>query len=229
VAVVVTPEGRQQDADRSFDTRGSAEWARESGVGDDVLVLQPGRVTALIGPPGSGLTRLALALLGKARVTGPVAYLDVRGWLCPSAAWESGIGIDQLVVARCSDPVRWAKTAATLIEGVGAVYAEVPREIKDAQLRKLSALVRSRKTPLVLRPLGDLPGGVAYLTLEAREVTWEGTDRGHGRLNSRRIVCEASGKAVRGMPRLVELEDHGADALHLVSGLDVTPSRRAAG
>jgi RecA/RadA recombinase len=117
---------------------------RESDAVDDILVLRPGRVTALVGPPGFGLTRLALALLGEAQVSGPVACLDVRGWLCPSAAWESGIGIDQLVLARCSDPVSWAKTAATLIEGVGAVYAEVPRGIKDAQLRKLGALVRSR-------------------------------------------------------------------------------------
>jgi hypothetical protein len=201
-----------------------------SDGGEDLLVLQPGRVTGLIGSAGFGLTRLALSLLAEARVNGPIAYLDVRGWFCPSAAWESGIGIDQLVVARCSDPVNWAKTAATLIEGVGAVYAEVPKGIKDAQLRKLGALVRSRKTPLVLRPLsGDLPSGVAHLTLEAREVIWEGTDRGHGRLSSRRIVCEASGKAVRGMTQLVELEDHGANALHLVSGLATAPSRRAVG
>jgi hypothetical protein len=201
-----------------------------SDGGEDLLVLQPGRVTGLIGSAGFGLTRLALSLLAEARVNGPIAYLDVRGWFCPSAAWESGIGIDQLVVARCSDPVNWAKTAATLIEGVGAVYAEVTKGIKDAQLRKLGALVRSRKTPLVLRPLsGDLPSGVAHLTLKAREVIWEGTDRGHGRLSSRRIVCEASGKAVRGMTQLVELEDHGANALHLVSGLATAPSRRAVG
>lgn len=196
----------------------------------DFAFLQPGRITGLIGAPGFGLTRLALSLLASARVSGPITCLDVRGWLSPQAAWESGIGVDQLVVARCEDPVRWARTVATLVAGVGALYAEVPKGVKVVQLRKLGALVRTQKTPVVLRPLaGDLPSGVAHLTLVAREVVWDGTDRGHGRLTKRRLVCEASGKAMRGMSRLIELEDHGADALHLVSGLAATSSRRAVG
>jgi hypothetical protein len=67
------------------------------------------------------------------------------------------------------------------------------------------------------------------LRLEARQVLWEGTDRGHGRLTSRKLVFEASGKAMRGMTRLIEVEDDGANALRLVSGLAVTPAGRATG
>ena len=169
-------------------------------------------------------------MLARTRAKGPLVVLDVRGWLSPSAAWEVGIASEQLVVARCADPVRWARTAAALLDGVGALYAEVPPGIKEAQLRKLSALVRSRKTPVVLRPVsGELPGGVAHLKLSAREVQWEGTNRGHGRLGIRRLVFEATGKTVRGMTRLVEMEDDGAAAVRVVSGLAIASTRRAAG
>ncbi len=196
----------------------------------DVLSLQPGRVTGLIGHPGFGLTRMGLTMLASREQLGLVAYLDARGWLSPPAAWESGISPERLVVVRCNDPVRWGRVAAHLLEGVGAVYAEVPARTKPAQLHKLVALARNRKTPLVLRPVqGDLPNGLAHLRLEARQVLWEGTDRGHGRLTSRKLVFEASGKAMRGMTRLIEVEDDGANALRLVSGLAVTPAGRATG
>lgn len=199
-------------------------------VANDLLTLQPGRVTGLIGHPGFGLTRLGLMMLASREKLGPVAYLDVRGWLSPPAAWESGVSPERLVVVRCSDSVRWGRVAAHLLEGVGAVYAEVPPRVKPDQLHKLVALARNRKTPLVLRPVqGDLPIGLAHLRLEARRVLWEGTDQGHGRLTSRRLVFEASGKAMRGMTRLIEVEDDGTNTLRLVSGLAVAPAGRATG
>ena len=197
---------------------------------NDLLTLQPGRVTGLVGHPGFGLTRLGLTMLASREQLGTVAYLDVRGWLSPPAAWEAGVSPERLVVVRCDDPVRWGRVASHLLEGVGAVYAEVPTRIKPAQLHKLVALARSRKTPLVLRPLqGDLPSGMAHLRLEARRVIWEGTDRGHGRLTSRKLVFAASGKAMRGMTRLIEVEDDGTNAMRLVPGLAAAPSGRATG
>ena len=196
----------------------------------DVLTLEPGRVTGLIGHPGFGLTRIGLTMLARRSAPGPVVYLDARGWLCPPAAWEVGIAPERLVVVRCSDPVRWARVAATLLEGIPGLYAEVPRGVKDAQLRKLAALARTRQVPVVLRPVrGELPPGIAHLRLEAREVQWGGPDGGHGRLQRRRLVFEASGKAMRGRSETIEVEDHGADAVRLVPRLAVAPAGRAAG
>jgi hypothetical protein len=43
------------------------------------------------------------------------------------------------------------------------------------------------------------------------------------------LMIEASGKAVQGHTVLIELEDHGTDAVRLVSGLAAASSRRAAG
>jgi hypothetical protein len=97
-------------------------------------------------------------------------------------------------------------------------------------LRKLSALARTRRTPVILRPVrGDLPMGVTYLRLEAQEVVWAGPQAGHGTLLGRRVVLKASGKAMRGIPRTIEVEDHGAHALRVVSGLAAAPVGAAAG
>ncbi len=200
-----------------------------------LLALQPGRVTGLEGPPGMGLTRLGLAMLADPARHAPVAYLDVQGWLCPAAAWEAALAPERLVVVRCADPSRWAQVAAALCEGVPAVYAEVPAGMKEPLLRRLAALARSRRTALALRPLrGALPGGLAHLRLTAQEVVWDGPDAGHGRLGRRRLVLAASGKAVGGATRLVEVEDDGTHDLRVVPRLAapaavVGTTRRAAG
>jgi len=196
----------------------------------DLLRLDPGRVASLNGEPGFGLTRFGLAMLAQHAGEGPVAYLDVRGWLSPLAAWEVGIEPDRLIIVRCTDVVRWGRAVAALLDGTRAVYAEVPGGVKEAAIRKLGALARNRRTPLVLRSLtGSLPAGIAHLVLEVKEVTWEGTEQGHGRLRLRRSVVVASGKAMRGMSRTIELEDDGSNALHLVSGVGIAEVGRAAG
>ena len=56
----------------------------------DLLTLQPGRVVGLVGSPGFGLTRLGLAMLAAPAITGPIAYLDVRGWFCSACGLGSG-------------------------------------------------------------------------------------------------------------------------------------------
>jgi len=194
------------------------------------LRLEPGRIVGLVGHPGFGLTRLGLAMLASHAGRSPIAYLDVRGWLSPVAAWELGVAPEQLVVVRCDDPVRWGRALTALLEGLGWIYAEIPRGVKDAQLRRIAGLVRSRRSSLILRPVqGDLPSGVDFLRLRAREVGWEGADGGHGRLHTRLLSFTASGKATRGMDRSIELEDDGTHALRLVSGLAVAPPGLAAG
>lgn len=167
-------------------------------------------MTGLIGFPGSGLTRLALSLLAIPARTGMVAVVDVRGWLCPVAAWEVGIDPERLVVIRCPDRATWPRVTAALIEGFPAVYAEVPAGITDADLRRLGALARSRRSALALRPVtGDLPGGVLHLRVEAEAVVWQGVDRGHGALLRRRLALRVSGKGARGITRTIEVDDEG--------------------
>ena len=196
----------------------------------DPLTLPPGRVVGLEGPPGFGLTRLGLTMMTEAARRGLVAFVDVRGWLCPPAAWELGITPERLVVVRCDDAVTWGRVVGGLLDGMQAVYAEVPPRVKEAHLRKLAAVSRSTRTPLVLRPVrGEVPGGVVHLRLSAREIVWEGADQGFGRLTRRRLVIEASGKVMQGMARIIEVEDHGTHPVRVVSGLGVAPAGRAPG
>lgn len=199
-------------------------------VGAPRIAAAPGRVLGLEGAPGFGLTRLGLALLAVPARRGPVAAIDVRGWLSPLAAWESGVPVEHLVVVRCTDRTLWPKVTAALLDGISAVYAEVPSGVPDPLLRRLGALARSRNTALVLRPVrGTLPAGLAHLRLAAGEVRWEGTEAGHGRLTRRKVLLRASGRGVGGAERFFEVDDDGSDAVRLVSGLAAAPAGRAAG
>ncbi len=192
------------------------------------LQLLPGQIASLAGPAGYGLTRLGLAML--AEHPGPVAYLDVRGWFNPTAAWEAGIDPGRLHIVRCGDILRWSRALAALLEGVDAVFAEVPGGVKDATIRKLGALARTRRTVLYLRPIkGPIPAGVVNLSLEGRSVTWDGADRGHGRITVRRSLVTASGKTMRGITRTLEMEDDGSDTVRVVSGLGIAPPGVAIG
>lgn len=198
----------------------STLYQNDFGHAKGLLTLAPGQIAGLSGIPGSGLTRIGLSLLAPYAVKGPLVYLDVRGWANPMAAWEMGIEPERLVVVRSNDIVSWGRIVATLLDGVRGVYAEVPTGLRDQVLYKLAALARTKRTPLVLRPIsGKLPGGVAHLNLEACEVLWEGTEAGHGNLTSRRTRLVASGRATRGMVQTIEVEDDGTNDLRVVPHL----------
>lgn len=212
---------------------GRTHHAHHSPLGESTdidVALAPGRIFGLIGRAGSGLTTLGISLVSDATTTEPVAVLDVRGWFCPSLAWESKIAPERLVVVRCADSAVWPKVAATLLEGFPAIYAEVPRNVPDRVLRRLGALARSRGSRAVLRAMdGDLPSGLLHLRVEGAAVHWEGAGTGHGRLRRRTVTVKASGKGTRGMERYLEMEDDGANPVRLVSGLAVAPAGRATG
>lgn len=192
------------------------------------LVLEAGKVIGLVGTPGCGLTRLGLGLLRNQ--PGWVACIDVRGWLSPLALWEAGVSADRVVVVRCPDPHRWPQVTAALVEGMQAVYAEIPSGVAAPVLRRLGALARARATPVVLRPVeGDIPAGIAHLRLEAQEVAWEGAERGRGRLRERRFTLAASGKGVGGVRHIFEMEDDGTDTVRMVSRLAAEMPERAVG
>lgn len=192
------------------------------------LALEDGKVFGLVGFPGSGLTRLGLGLLRDR--PGWVACVDVRGWLSPSALWEVGVPADRTVIVRCADVRRWPQVVATLVEGMQAVYAEVPAGVSSPMLRRIGALARARATPVVLRPVsGDIPPGLAHLRLEAQAVEWGGPHRGRGRLHQRRSVLAATGKGVGGIRQMIEVEDDGTDAVRVVPRVAAALPERAVG
>ncbi len=190
---------------------------------------EPGRTIGLLGPAGGGLTRLGLTMLAEPSQRAPVAAVDVRGWLSPLAAHQAGVDLGRLVIIRSGDRLLWSQVVAALLEGLRAVYAEVPPGVSDAHLRRLAALARSRRGALLLRPLdGRLPSGIAHLALTSEEVGWDGPAAGHGSLRGRRVLVRARGKGVGGIDRMLEVDD-GENALRVVARLVAPPAGRAAG
>lgn len=194
------------------------------------LRAEPGRTIGLLGTSGGGLTRVGLSMLVEASQRTPVAVVDVRGWISPLAAFEVGIRLERLVVVRTPDRQQWSQVVAALLEGLQAVYAEVPTGISDAHLRRLSALARARRGTLLLRPLDSrLPSGMSHLILQSERVVWDGAESGHGRLGRRNLQIRAWGKAVRGTERVLEVEDDGENAMRVVAGMVAPSAGRAAG
>ncbi|MGI9647275.1 MAG: hypothetical protein ACR2OI_02030 [Acidimicrobiia bacterium] len=192
------------------------------------LELEAGKVVGLVGAPGFGLTRLGLGLLRDQ--PGWVACVDVRGWLSPAALWEVGVSPERAVIVRCPDARRWPQVTAALVEGMRAVYAEVPSGVAAPMLRRLGALARARATPVMLRPLGgDIPAGLAHLRLEAQSVAWKGAGRGRGRLQERNFTLAVSGKGAGGIQQIIEVEDDGTNAVRVVPRLGVAMPERAVG
>ena len=179
--------------------------------------LSPGKIVGLEGPPGWGLTRLGLSLLAGPSEVGTVVVIDVRGWFSPLAAWQVGVNRHRLVVVRCSERKLWPRVTAAVLEGVAAVYAEIPAGVGENDLRRLAALTRARKAGLALRPLrGSIPPGITHMRVRGKGVDWVGPDRGHGRLNGSVLSIEVSGKSIP--LREVHLEDPHT-GLRLASGV----------
>ena len=193
------------------------------------LPVYPGRVIGLEGPTGSGLTRIGLSMLSATPASCRVV-VDARGWLCPLAAWEIGIDPDHLTVVRCGDAHQWSKVLAVLLDGVKAIYAEVPRGVGEGLLRRLGAKARARNATVILRPMaGRVPSGMAFLRLRAVRVEWDGAREGHGSLGSRTLVVEMSGKGAAGRYQVVEVEDDGARPVRVVSRLVTSQVGRSVG
>ncbi len=223
----VTARERKTAIRRDLATR--IHHPRLRGDDEGLFILAPGRAVGLNGPPGSGLTRFGLAMLVEASLQAPVVVVDTRGWISPLAAWEVGIRPERFVVVR-PDLTTWPHVVGALLDGVGAIYAEVPRGIPDAVLRRVVATARTQRVGLILRPIqGHLPAGLTHLTVEVASVEWEGAGRGHGHLRRRSLRVTASGKGASGMERMIEVEDDGTNTLRVVGGMATAAPRRSAG
>lgn len=195
---------------------------------NDGLQMEPGRIVGLLGELGSGMTRVGLSLLVEPSRVAPVVVVDHRGWFSPLAAWEVGIRPDALYVVR-SEASHWTQVMATLLGGVRAVFADVPIDVSDREFRRLAGIARRERTAVVLRSEQPLPSGVVHWSATARDLLWEGPEQGHGRIERRVMGVSVSGKAVAGIERYWEVEDHGTHPVRLVERLATPPARRAVG
>ncbi len=160
-----------------------------------------GRSFACSGPAA---TSLALALVAPAVASGSwVAAIDVPT-IGLDAANEFGIVLERVVAVRTDDLpgqqiARWPDVVAAAADGFDLLITRVPAGVSPTAARKVATRLRQRD--VVMLVLGD-PGALSCDgVLDASTAGWEGLGDGHGHLQRRQLVVEASGRRLHGRRR----------------------------
>jgi hypothetical protein len=147
---------------------------------------------------GHAATSLALALAAPAVMAGSwLATIDVPT-IGLDAASEFGIALERVVAVRAG-ATRWPDAVAAAADGFDILIARVPVDASPSTMRKV--VTRLRQRDVVMLVLGD-PGPLScdgVLTADGAE--WTGLGDGHGHLQHRRLVVEASGRRLHGRRR----------------------------
>jgi hypothetical protein len=156
---------------------------------------------------GTAATSLALALAAPAVAAGSwLATIDVPT-IGLDAASEFGIALERVVAVRTGDAAksgtplaaRWPDVVAAAADGFDLLITRVPGDASPAAIRKVATRVRQRN--VVMLVLGD-PGPLSCDgVLDADAARWMGLGDGHGHLQRRQLVVEASGRRVHGRRR----------------------------
>ena len=152
----------------------------------------------------SGSSSLVLALLAKVS--------QQQGWCAEvgspligsAAAVEIGVVLERFVrVAEPGD--QWPSVVASLLEAFQVVVVHPPAQVRDADMRRLTARARERSAVLLVTSLkaGSWPG--AMLGFSAVRQQWHGLGPGHGYLRAREIEVQALGRGAAAMPRRATL------------------------
>jgi len=160
----------------------------------------------------SGATSMALAVAaGPTRAGSWVACVgsDELGW---SAAAETGVDLERLVVVR-STPQSWAAVTAALVDAFDVVLCGLDRTPSAVEARRLQARARERGAVLVV--VGGRRGGVgparrtwpgaADLGLTVVDARWHGLGQGWGHLHSRLVTVEVAGRRAADRARRIDL------------------------
>ena len=149
---------------------------------------------------GRAATSLALALVAPAVAAGSwLAAIDVPT-IGLDAASEFGVALERVVAVRTGDQsARWPDVVAAAADGFDLLITRVPADVSPAAMRKVATRVRQRD--VVMLVLGD-PGALSCDgVLDADAAEWVGLGDGHGHLQRRRLVVEASGRRLHGRRR----------------------------
>lgn len=161
-----------------------------------VASLRRGQVVAVPPPLGGGGGSLLWALVAAASAEGRWAAavgLPDSGVL---AAAELGVDLDRLVLV--DEPgERWPDVAGALLGAVDIVVLRPDRRPSGPLARRLAGVARQHGTVLLVA--GDWEG--AQLRLQVVSSRWSGLGAGHGHLQGRQVLVEASGRGADGRAR----------------------------
>jgi hypothetical protein len=159
---------------------------------------------------GTAATSLALALVAPAVAAGSwLAAIDVPT-IGLDAASEFGVALERVVAVNTSGrsgtsdataerAARWPDIVAAAADGFDLLITRVPVDVSASAMRKVATRLRQRD--VVMLVLGD-PGALSCDgVLDAGDAEWTGLGDGHGHLQHRRLVVEASGRRLHGRRR----------------------------
>jgi hypothetical protein len=186
--------------------------ARRVGAGTDrvvpvdpalrPLLPWPGlRRGAVVAATGTGATSLTLALAGRASRDGArIAGVGLPEFGALAAA-EIGVCLDRVVLVP-HPGAEVLRVLGYLTDGVELIVAggAWTRRVTATQAQRITARLRQHGVVLLVR--GTWPG--ADLTARTSVVQVDGLGDGHGRIRSRQLLVEATGRSL-GPPRRVQL------------------------
>jgi len=151
---------------------------------------------------GQAATSLALALVAPAVAAGSwLAAIDVPT-IGLDAASEFGIALERVVAVRtgadreAGRAGRWSDVVAAAADGFDLLITRVPTDVSPTVLRKIATRLRQRGAVMLVL---DDPGALSCDgVLDADITEWVGLGDGHGHLQQRQLVVEASGRRLPG-------------------------------
>ena len=145
--------------------------------------LQPGAAYSVSGGA------LLLALLAEPSQAGSWCGVVGIPELGAEAAGSAGVVLERLVLV--SQPgERWLSVVAALAEALPLVAVRPPAQVRDADAARLAARLRERSSVLLV--CGDWPRVTAKLGIA--EAHWSGLGSGHGYLDSREVLVNATNR-----------------------------------
>ncbi|MEJ7585264.1 MAG: hypothetical protein WKF43_14555 [Acidimicrobiales bacterium] len=184
----------------------------------DLLPERGLRRGSVVAVDGSGATTLALALVAEASQAGSWTVSVGLPTLGLGAAAELGVDLERLVLVDVPPPAQWTTVVAALADAFDLVLIRPGHRIRPGDARRLMARVRERGGVLCHLPatsaLSTTWPDVPDLTLTVRSVAWRGVapgETGHGRLRSRRVTVEVTGRRGAARPRRCDLWLPGLD------------------
>ncbi len=164
---------------------------------------------------GQGATSMAMAVLAGASRAGSWTVAVGVPTLGLAAAAELGLDLERLVLVAPPPANQWSTVVAALVDAFELVLTRPTTRVRPGDARRLEARVRERGGVLC-----HLPGpgsGLARdrawpsapdLCLTVTTTEWRGVEPGPvgaGRLRSRRVVVEVTGRREASRPRTAEL------------------------
>ena len=160
---------------------------------------------------GLAATSLALALVAPVVAAGSWLGIVDLPTIGLDAASEFGLPLERVVAVNSERGSgssrefddrwahRWPDVMAAAVDGFDVLLARVPAGVSSASVRKVATRVQRRGAVVVV--LGDPGPATCDGVLHTEPLGWTGVGDGHGHLQQRSVVVQASGRRMPGRCR----------------------------